>query len=103
MVAMTRLFWPHVLLVGGGGVIGLFAGIVALDTEPAIFGWLFGAGAGITGGAFIAAVTSGQQIVSGPAAPGSRTPRPTLTAEEFDALERELPHLLDGIPPRDDE
>ena len=103
MVPMTRLFWPHVLLVGGGFAIGLVAGVGALDTEPAFFGWFFGAGAGLTGGAFIAAVTSGQQIVSGPAAPGGRTRRPILTSEELDALERELPNLFEGLPARDEE
>ena len=51
---MTRYFRPHYLLVFGGFVIGLLFGVFVIDTSPAIFGWLFGAGAGTTGGAWLA-------------------------------------------------
>ncbi|MEX2230116.1 MAG: hypothetical protein WEB13_10825 [Dehalococcoidia bacterium] len=99
---MRRLFQWHVLTVIAGLVIGLAAGALLLDTQPPVLGWLFGAGAGVIGGTFIAAIASGEQIVSGPAPPGSgrrRTPSP----EELDELERELPHLLDDLPAREAE
>lgn len=97
---MSRLLRPYVLIVVGGFVLGLAAGVFVFETDPPFFGWLFGAGAGITGGAFIAAIASGQQIVSGPAPPGGgQRRRPAYTSEELDELERELPHLLDDLPP----
>lgn len=95
---MRSIFRPHVLVVLAGFVLGLAVGILVLDTHPPIFGWLFGAGAGIVGGAFIVAIASGEQIVSGPAAPGGRARRPMLTPEELDAIEADLPHLLDDLP-----
>ncbi|MDA0366373.1 MAG: hypothetical protein O3B31_03380 [Chloroflexi bacterium] len=101
---MRSLFRPHVLVVIGGFAIGLAFGIFVMDTQPPIFGWLFGAGAGIVGGTFIAAIASGQQIISGPAPPGGRGRRLTPTPEELDEIERGLPHLLDDLPPvRDDD
>ena len=45
-----RLYIP----VGGGLVAGAWIGGVVLAPDPAIIGWIFGAGAGLTGGAFLA-------------------------------------------------
>lgn len=91
---MPNLFRPHYLIVFGGFIIGLLFGVFVLDTSPAIAGWLFGAGAGTTGGAFVAAIASGEQIIGGPAAS-----RQDLEFD-LDAFEREQPHPLDGLPPR---
>jgi hypothetical protein len=49
-------------LVGGGLLIGLLAGIFVIDARPAIIGWVFGAAAGLTAGAFIAALASGEAL-----------------------------------------
>jgi hypothetical protein len=92
---MGRFFQVHYLIVFGGLVLGLLFGIFAIDARPAVLGWLFGAGAGLTGGAFIAAIASGQSLVSGPA------PRdPFEGYEDLDELEAEMPHLLDDLPAR---
>jgi hypothetical protein len=50
-------------LVFGGLAIGLFVGIFVVDAHPAIIGWVFGGAAGLTGGAFIAALASGEALV----------------------------------------
>lgn len=49
---LFRLYIP----VGGGLVAGAWTGGVVLAPEPAIVGWIFGAGAGLMGGAFLAAI-----------------------------------------------
>ena len=49
-------------LVGGGLLIGLLTGIFVIDARPAIIGWVFGSAAGLTGGAFIAALASGEAL-----------------------------------------
>lgn len=64
-------------LVGGGLAIGLFIGIFVIDARPAFLGWIFGAAAGLTLGAFIAALASGEAL----AGSGYRTP------VEFDELD----------------
>ncbi|MCY4455584.1 MAG: hypothetical protein OXC56_04630 [Chloroflexi bacterium] len=50
-----RLYLP----VFGGLVAGAWIGGVVLAPEPAVFGWIFGAGAGLMGGAFLAAIVGG--------------------------------------------
>ena len=57
------------LLVFGGLALGLFVGIFVVDVQPAVLGWLFGAGIGISGGAFIAAITLNEPLA------GTRTAR----------------------------
>ena len=47
-----RLYIP----VLGGLVAGTWIGGVVLAPDPAILGWIFGAGAGLMGGAFLAAI-----------------------------------------------
>lgn len=64
-----RLRLHHVLVL-----IGLAAGFgvgTLLDTEPAYIGWLFSVGGGLAGGAFLAAILSGDALASG-AAPQAR-------------------------------
>ena len=55
----------HHLLVTGGVFAGIAVGIV-LDTEPRVLGWAFGIGAGLAGGAFAAALLTGEALVGGP-------------------------------------
>jgi hypothetical protein len=57
---------PHHLIVYGGTALGTLAGVFIFDVEPAVMGWLFGAGAGMAGGAFVAAVSTGDTLASGP-------------------------------------
>ena len=51
---LFRLYIPVV----GGLVAGTWIGGVVLAPDPAILGWIFGAGAGLMGGAFVAAIVS---------------------------------------------
>ena len=62
------------LLVGGGFLGGLLIGIFVVDAEPAIIGWLFSAGAGITLGAFIAALSSNEPLIGRGALPAPLPP-----------------------------
>ncbi|MDP6607008.1 MAG: hypothetical protein QF664_12235 [Dehalococcoidia bacterium] len=73
-MSFRRELFGSYLLVGGGLVAGLLIGVLVLDTRPAVVGWFFGAGAGLAGGAFIAAVTSDMPLAgSGGPRPGSGT------------------------------
>ncbi len=54
------------ILVFGGLAVGLLLGVFVIEYEPAVVGWLFGAGAGLALGAFIAAMTSGIPLVGNP-------------------------------------
>ena len=65
------------LFVFGGLALGLFVGVFVADTRPPILGWLFGAGMGLTGGAFFAAIATGEQLIGG----GSRPPPRNYEAE----------------------
>lgn len=56
----------------GGLALGLLIGGVLFDTSPAIAGWIFGAGAGLMGGAFIAAVATNESLVGGRRSGGVR-------------------------------
>ena len=55
----------------GGLVAGALIGGVLLRPDPAIVGWLFGAGAGLMGGAFIVAIATNEALVGR----GSADPR----------------------------
>jgi hypothetical protein len=93
---MARVFAPHTFIIAVGLVLGVLFGATVLHTQTPLFGWIFGAGLGLMGGAFVAALASGQQIISGPAPTGADL------AREFEDYERDLPRLLDGLPPRRD-
>ncbi len=67
---MKRELWPSYLLVVGGVIAGLLVGGVLTSPEPAVLGWLLGAGAGLTGGAFVAAIVAGVPL--GGRGPGAR-------------------------------
>ena len=49
-----RLYLP----VLGGLAAGTWIGGFVLDADPALLGWIFGAGSGLMGGAFLAALVS---------------------------------------------
>jgi hypothetical protein len=69
---VRRELWPSYLLVMGGLLAGLLVGGVFTSPEPAILGWLLGAGTGLTAGAFIAAIAAG--VALGGEARGRRPP-----------------------------
>lgn len=48
--------------VGGGLAAGLYVGIFVVDARPAFLGWIFGGAAGLTLGAFIAALAAGEAL-----------------------------------------
>lgn len=54
------------IFVFGGLAVGLLLGVFVIEYEPAVVAWLFGAGAGLAFGAFIAALTSGIPLVGNP-------------------------------------
>jgi len=58
------MFGPYVL-VFGGLALGLFIGGILVGTDPAFAGFLFGGGAGLTFGAWMAALTSNEQLLGG--------------------------------------
>ena len=70
------------LLVGGGLLVGLFIGVFVVDAEPPIIGWLFGAGTGVTGGAFVAAITSNEPLVGHGAFPAPPPRHPVSLDDE---------------------
>ncbi len=90
-----RLRLHHVLVVLGLG-LGLL-GATFFDTEPRYIGWCFAVGAGLTGGAFVAALISGDALASGPAARNTRSGRGPTRPAWFDEPDRTPP-----APPADD-
>ena len=68
-----RLRLHHLLVL-----LGLLAGgyvATIIDTEPRYLGWLFAIGGGLAGGAFLAAILSGDALASGPAPRSGRGTR----------------------------
>jgi hypothetical protein len=61
-----RSMLPTYLLVIGGFLGGLAIGVFVLDYHPAYLGWLFGGGAGLSVGAFIAALATNTPLVGSP-------------------------------------
>ena len=90
---IRRLLLGPYLLVGGGLVGGLLVGVFVLDAEPAVLGWLFGAGAGLMLGAFVAALTSDEPLVG-------RGALPPLPLEDGPAFDEDPPQA--GDDGRDD-
>jgi hypothetical protein len=78
---MKRYLKPTQLIILAGLAVGLLAAATVLEIRPGILGWVLGAGLGLMGGAFVAAIMSGDQLVSGPAPKrGSVASAPWLTA-----------------------
>ena len=63
---MTRYLRPPRIFVLVGLTTGLLIGALVIEMRPAVLGWFFGAGLGLMGGAFVAALVSGDQLISGP-------------------------------------
>jgi hypothetical protein len=59
---MRRYLRLHYLFVIGGIVLGLTIGIFVIDFEPAFVAWILGGGIGLSGGAYLAAITSGEPL-----------------------------------------
>lgn len=57
---------PTYILIVGGLLGGLAIGVFVLDYEPDYLGWVFGAGAGLSVGAFIAAIATNTPLVGSP-------------------------------------
>ena len=64
----VRVYLP----VFGGLAAGLAAGGFVLDADPAVAGWILGAGGGLMGGAFVAALAGNVPL----AGRGGSRPRP---------------------------
>ncbi len=75
---MLRFLRPHHLLVFGGVAIGLAVGIFVIDFQPAFVGWIVGGGIGLSAGAYIAAISSGE-----PLAGSGREQRGNWTLDEL--------------------
>jgi hypothetical protein len=59
---MLRYLRPHYLLTFGGLVLGLAAGIFVIDFQPAFVAWIVAGGVGLSVGAYIAAISSGEPL-----------------------------------------
>jgi hypothetical protein len=64
----------HHLLVLLGLIVGGYVATV-IETEPRYVGYLFAIGSGLAGGAFLAAIFSGDALASGPAPRSGRGTR----------------------------
>jgi hypothetical protein len=71
---------PVYVCVGFGLIAGVFVGAIVMDFEPAIIGWIFGAGAGLSVGAFVAALATNTPL----AGRGATTRRPVTLEEDFE-------------------
>lgn len=60
----------HHVLVAVGLLAGVGAGLM-FDTEPRVLGWIFGIGMGLAGGAFMAAIFTGESLVGRGDAPAA--------------------------------
>jgi len=60
----TLLSREAFFILAGLGV-GLFMGNSFLNMNPAFFGWLFSIGMGISGGAFVAAISRNIPLIGG--------------------------------------
>ncbi len=69
---MPRSLLLAAICVTVGLVSGVYVGAFVLDFEPTIVGWLFGAGAGISGGAFVAAIATNTPLAGSSTAPQRR-------------------------------
>lgn len=88
---MRRYLQPALFMILVGLVVGGVAAATVIKTEPAILGWALGLGLGLMGGALLAAITSGDQIVSGPAPRrGTVASAPWLDAQDADTPDSEL-------------
>ena len=90
------------LLVGGSLLGGLLIGVFVIDAQPAILGWLFGAGAGISFGAFVATISSGDQLIGRRMSPPGALPAGDGSMCEESADEDEAAGADHGEPTAED-
>ena len=88
----------HYLLVVLGLAIGLVLGM-QIQTQPPFLGWLFGIGGGLAGGAFLAAIFTGEALAGG-ARGSSRRGAPGRPAW-FDEPDEPAPPAEDPRPHSD--
>lgn len=72
---MSQYLQPALLPIVLGLLVGVLAAATVIDTDPAALGWLLGVGLGLMGGAFVAAIASGDSLVGGPSPERSRRGR----------------------------
>ena len=75
----VRRLLPVYICVGVGLIAGLYVGAFVIDFEPQIVGWVFGAGAGLSAGAFVAALATNT-----PLAGRSSSARQPIALEDFE-------------------
>ncbi len=88
-----RLRLHHVLVVGG--LVAGLAAAVLIPTAPRFIGWCFFTGAGLAGGAFLAAMLSGDALASGPRPAGGRGGRGPTRPAWFDEPDEAAPPARD--------
>jgi len=71
------------VLVFGGLAVGILVGVFVIEYDPAIVGWLFGAGGGLAMGAFFAALASNTPLVGNPGTGQRYTPSDALDDEDW--------------------
>lgn len=89
---MRRYLRPHYLWVIGGMAIGLAIGVFVVNAEPAILGWAIGGGLGLSGGAYLAAITSGEPLVGGGSGRASNWTLGDLYGDEDEAVAPKSPN-----------
>ena len=72
---MSRYLHPALAPIFIGPILGIIAAFTIIDTNPAVLGWLFGIGIGLMGGAFVAALVSGDALIAGPSSGRTRNGR----------------------------
>jgi hypothetical protein len=69
---------PAYVCVAVGLLAGIYAGGFLIDFEPRVVGWIFGAGAGLSAGAFVAALATNTPLA------GRGAARRPLVIEDFE-------------------
>jgi len=63
---MRRELASTYALVFSGLAVGLLVGVLVIDYDPPVVGWIFGAGGGLALGAFLAALASNTPLAGNP-------------------------------------
>jgi hypothetical protein len=92
---VMRRMLPVYLCVGIGLLAGIFFGAFVIDFQPRVVGGIFGAGAGLSAGAFVAALATNTPL----AGRGASTRRP-IVIEDFEGYEAESGDVEGYAPSR---
>ena len=84
---------PVYLCIGLGLLAGAYVGGFVIDFEPRVVGLVFGAGAGLSVGAFVAALATNTPLA------GRGTPRRPIVIEDFEDDEEAQPVEADAYTP----